>query len=57
VRAEYRHVTDDEWRIGRAAVLEGFLERPAIYSTPTARDRWETRARANLTAELASLDR
>ena len=57
VRAEYRHVTDDEWRIGRAAVLEGFLERPTIYSTPTARDRWETRARANLTAELASLDR
>jgi predicted metal-dependent HD superfamily phosphohydrolase len=57
VRAEYRHVTDDEWRIGRSAVLEGFLERPTIYSTPTARDRWETRARANLTAELASLER
>ncbi|MGE5211064.1 MAG: hypothetical protein ACM3MM_07345 [Acidobacteriota bacterium] len=57
VRAEYRHVTDDEWRTGRAAVLEGFLQRPTIYSTPTARDRWETRARANLTAELASLDR
>jgi predicted metal-dependent HD superfamily phosphohydrolase len=57
VRAEYRHVTDDEWRTGRAAVLEGFLQRPTIYSTPTARDRWETRARANLAAELASLDR
>jgi predicted metal-dependent HD superfamily phosphohydrolase len=57
VRAEYRHVADDEWRIGRAAVLEGFLERPAIYATATGRDRWETRARANLTAELASLDR
>lgn len=57
VRAEYRHVTDDDWRTGRAAVLEKFLERPAIYCTPTARDRWETRARANLTAELASLDR
>jgi predicted metal-dependent HD superfamily phosphohydrolase len=57
VRAEYRHVTDDEWRTGRAAVLEKFLERPTIYSTATARDRWETRARANLTAELAGLDR
>jgi predicted metal-dependent HD superfamily phosphohydrolase len=56
VRAEYRHVTDDEWRTGRAEVLEGFLERPTIYSTPTAHDRWETRARANLTSELASLD-
>jgi len=53
VRAEYRHVADDEWRSGRAAVLEGFLDRPTIYSTPTARDRWETRARANLAAELA----
>jgi len=57
VRAEYRHVTDDDWQTGRATVLEGFLERPTIYSTPTARDRWETRARANLTDELASLDR
>jgi predicted metal-dependent HD superfamily phosphohydrolase len=57
VRAEYRHVTDDEWRSGRAAVLEEFLQRPTIYSTPSARDRWETRARANLTAELASMSR
>jgi predicted metal-dependent HD superfamily phosphohydrolase len=55
VRAEYRHLTDDEWRTGRAAVLQEFLDRPTIYSTPTARDRWETRARANLTAELAGL--
>lgn len=55
VRAEYRHVTDDEWRTGRAAVLEAFLQRRAIYSTPSARDRWETRARANLSAELAGL--
>jgi len=55
VRAEYRHVTDDEWRTGRAAVLEGFLDRPTIYSTPAARELWETRARANLAAELAGL--
>ena len=51
----YRHVSDEEWRSGRAAVLEAFLERPTIYSTPTGRDRWETRARANLAAELAGL--
>jgi len=57
VRSEYRHVDDDDWRTGRAAVLGEFLDRPAIYSTPTGRDRWETRARANLTAELAGLDR
>ena len=57
VRAEYRHVTDDEWRTGRGAVLEAFLGRSAIYATATARAWWEERARANLTAELTTLDR
>ena len=55
VRSEYRHVDDVEWRTGRSAVLEGFLARPTIYLTPSGRDRWEHRARANLTAELAGL--
>jgi predicted metal-dependent HD superfamily phosphohydrolase len=55
VRAEYRHVADDDWTTGRATVLEGFLHRPTIFRTPTGRDRWEARARANLTAELSEL--
>jgi predicted metal-dependent HD superfamily phosphohydrolase len=55
VRAEYRHVADDDWRAGRAAVLEAFLERPAIYATDSGRRRWEARARANITGELAML--
>ena len=55
VHAEYRHVADDDWTTGRAAVLRSFLQRPAIFRTPTGRDRWETRARANLTAELSEL--
>ena len=55
VRSEYRHVDDDEWRVGRTGVLHGFLHRPAIYRTAPGRDRWEDRARANLTAELAQL--
>lgn len=55
VRAEYRHVTDDDWRTGRATVLESFLRRGVVYSTATARDLWEARARANLAAELAAL--
>lgn len=54
VRAEYAHVDDDLWRVGRAAVLHRFLDRPAIYHTsPMAAA--EHRARANITAELASL--
>lgn len=55
VRAEYRHVDDDDWVTGRAAVLDGFLERNAIYATASGRERWEEHARANLAAELATL--
>lgn len=55
VRSEYRQLADDEWSVGRAAVLQDFLRRPTIYRTSTGRDRWEDRARANLTAELAAL--
>ena len=55
VRAEYRHVADDDWHTGRAAVLRSFLDRPTIYLTATGRDRWEARSRANLAAELAEL--
>jgi predicted metal-dependent HD superfamily phosphohydrolase len=55
VRAEYRHVDDTDWRVGRAAILGALLDRPHIFATPTGRERWEARARANLTAELAAL--
>lgn len=43
VRAEYAHVPDDLWRVGRAAVLEGLL--PGL----------DEPARANVERELASL--
>jgi predicted metal-dependent HD superfamily phosphohydrolase len=55
VRAEYAHVDDDAWRRGRAQVLRGFLDRPAIFLTATMHAQREARARANLTAELAAL--
>jgi predicted metal-dependent HD superfamily phosphohydrolase len=55
VRAEYGHVPDDDWRRGRSAVLQRFLTAPQLYSTVTGRTRWEARARANVTAELAGL--
>lgn len=55
IRAEFGHLDDAAWSAGRAGVLDEFLDRDAIYATPTARTRWEARARANLTAELASL--
>lgn len=55
VRAEYAHVSDDDWVAGRSAVLTSFVDRDAIYATQTGRERWEATARANISAELASL--
>ena len=55
VRAEYSHVDTAHWRVGRRAVLESFIARGALYATPTGREWWEARARANLAAELATL--
>jgi predicted metal-dependent HD superfamily phosphohydrolase len=55
VRAEYAHVSDDEWRHGRAAVLQSFLDRPRLYHAPWMFDSRERRARDNLRAELVAL--
>ena len=54
VRREYAHVDDEAWRAGRATVLQGFLDRAAIYHTAPMQ-ACEARARANLAAELAGL--
>ncbi|HEY5184775.1 MAG TPA: hypothetical protein VIM19_07720 [Actinomycetes bacterium] len=56
VRCEYGHLSDDEWRVGRAAVLRGLLDRPFLFATALGRDRWEAAARANVSAELAALE-
>ncbi|MFE2997097.1 metal-dependent phosphohydrolase [Nocardia sp. NPDC059246] len=55
VRAEYAHVPDPLFRSGRAAVLAALAGQPALFRTPTARARYESAARANLAAELATL--
>ncbi len=55
VRVEYGHLTDEEWRAGRAVVLQHLLGRDHLYASAPAREWWEARAGANLTAELASL--
>jgi predicted metal-dependent HD superfamily phosphohydrolase len=56
VRAEYGQLDDEQWRTGRRAVLERLLGREPLYSTEPGRSRWERRARANMAAELASLE-
>ncbi|MDO8364152.1 MAG: metal-dependent phosphohydrolase [Actinomycetota bacterium] len=55
VRAEYAHVPEPQWRAGRAAVLRALLAMQPLYRTPRMRSARESRARANLTAELATL--
>jgi predicted metal-dependent HD superfamily phosphohydrolase len=55
VRVEYAQVDDAGWREGRAKVLRHFLDRDAIFLTETMHAERESRARANLTAELATL--
>jgi predicted metal-dependent HD superfamily phosphohydrolase len=54
VRAEYAHIDEAGWRTGRAAVLRAFLARPVLFHTAAMAGR-DAAARANLTAELASL--
>jgi len=55
VRQEYGFVPDDAFRAGRAAVLQTFLDAPAIYADPAFAQRYEASARQNLARELRSL--
>lgn len=57
VRAEYRHVSDADFRAGRARVITALLAAPSLYRTPEARRMWEDAARRNLTSELRTLGR
>jgi predicted metal-dependent HD superfamily phosphohydrolase len=55
IRREYAWVSEADYRAGRRRVLERFLARPRIYSTPWMAGRAEDRARANLAWEIARL--
>ncbi len=57
VRQEYAAVPDPDFARGRAAVLRDLLSKESLFHTETARSLWEEPARANVTAELASLER
>ena len=55
VRLEYADVPDDDFARGRAVVLRDLLAKENLFHTASARERWEDRARANVTAELVTL--
>jgi predicted metal-dependent HD superfamily phosphohydrolase len=53
IRAEYAYVPRFLFRRKRRAILQGFLDRPAIFTTPALRQRFEAAARRNLAGALA----
>jgi predicted metal-dependent HD superfamily phosphohydrolase len=55
IRMEYAFVDEDDYRMGRARVLRGFLDRPTVFQTDRGRLLWEQAARANLNRELGRL--
>lgn len=55
VRAEYAWVPEPVYRSKRSEILQAFLDRNSIYSTPSFQSRLETQARSNLTRSLAKL--
>jgi predicted metal-dependent HD superfamily phosphohydrolase len=52
IRKEYSHVSEELWRAGRAAVLRGLLDLPAMFHLHPER---EGPARANINRELSQL--
>ena len=55
IREEYAHVPEGAWRVGRAKVMQHFLDAPVIYPDPAFRALFEDVARANIAREIASL--
>ncbi|MBI3857546.1 MAG: N-methyl-D-aspartate receptor NMDAR2C subunit [Planctomycetes bacterium] len=55
VRVEYSWVPDPQFRAGRSAILQSFLDRPFIYGTSFFRDKYEVMARLNLSVSLKQL--
>lgn len=55
IRAEYAWVAEAAYRIGRAKILQSFLDKPSIYSTDRFNKMYGDQARENLTKALAAL--
>jgi predicted metal-dependent HD superfamily phosphohydrolase len=55
VRAEYAHVSDDDWRGGRGRILSDFLARPTLFFSAQVRAACDAQARVNLRTELVAL--
>jgi predicted metal-dependent HD superfamily phosphohydrolase len=56
IREEYAHLGDDEWKAGRLAFLERIVSAPRIFRTGIFEGAYATQARANIKAELRTLE-
>ncbi len=56
IRKEYAHVPEEQFRVGRAAVLRTFLAKENLYFTVEFQRKLQQRARGNLERELQRLD-
>jgi predicted metal-dependent HD superfamily phosphohydrolase len=55
IRREHATVPAAVFGPARAAVLRGLMERPYLYRTEPARERWERQARLNIAHEVSRL--
>ena len=55
IRKEYATVSSEDYRAGRIAILEKFLQRPRIFQTEFFYDKFERQARKNIQEEIARL--
>ena len=55
LRSEFSHCPDWKFRLGRASFLRQLLKRNFLYTAPVFENAFESRARANIQAELSSL--
>jgi predicted metal-dependent HD superfamily phosphohydrolase len=56
IRREYGWVSEIQFREGRRAILQSFLQRPTIYSTKFFRGKYEAQARENLARSIERLN-
>lgn len=55
IRQEYHHVDEATFNRNRTALFERLLSRPSIYYTQVFRDRYEVKARENISRTLSRL--
>ena len=55
IRKEYSHVSEDDFRNGRAGILRTFLEKPSIYSLEYFNNKYYDQAIQNIQKAISDL--